>query len=107
MVEHIIAKGFTLSSPQVLDKDEEMWLEKLHFSYSYPNFNERNLTTRSSWQLQLTQEDFKTWKSNQASFFLFFDGASKRNPWVVIFLTPKDNNEVLVKFLTTLLKCTP
>ena len=35
------------------------------------------------WQIHLGAQEFQEWRVNQNSFFLFYDGASKENPWAI------------------------
>jgi len=62
-VEYINSKGFHLSSPQMLERDEEIWLEQFSIIALPARSNKRLVCSRSSSELRMNQEEFQAWKA--------------------------------------------
>jgi hypothetical protein len=66
-----------------LERVEEDWLNQLWIQKRQPFPSISKLHSHSQWQIRLEACEFLERRLNKKTFFLFFDGASKRNPTMV------------------------
>ena len=96
--------GEALESSLSLKNSNQLLPDELHWLSSLaPNLQPRNtpnIPQKEHWEIRIDEADFKHWKSTLNEPCLFFDGASKGNPWLagaggVIILT---NGNTLSKY---------
>lgn len=67
---------------QVLERDEDARFNQFRIHKDPQSLPMYINPSQPQWKIWLDAQEFMEWRMDHNSHILFFDGASKRNPWV-------------------------